>query len=88
MFIIIRIAELIAYNSSVTYRDIYVRMQIAINPYIDTTASNIVTKLCSEGSVQYRTLMLGCHYCQCWQMMGNHNDVLGGTFLHGLLQEL
>ena len=59
MFIIIRIAELIAYNSSVTYRDIYVRMQIAINPYIDTTASNIVTKLCSEGSVNTEPLCWG-----------------------------
>ena len=51
MFIVINISHLITDYLCIAYCGVNVGMRMAVNPCINATVSNIVTKFCSKGSV-------------------------------------
>ena len=87
MLIVIDVAQLVAHDSRVANHGVDIRVRMAVNPHINATVSNEITQFRGESPIQHRAFVLWGHHRQRWQMMRNHNDVLGRTFLNRLLQE-
>ena len=61
---------------------------MAINPHVNTTVGNEITKFCSKAGIDVGTKMLRCHHQPRRQVMGHHNNLLCRTFLDTLLDEV
>ena len=88
VLVVIDVAQLVAHDSRIASHSVDVRMRMAVDPHINATVSNEITEFRGESPIQHRAFVLSGHHRQRWQMMRDHNDVLGRTLLDSLLQEL
>lgn len=87
VLVVIDVTQLVANNSRIANHGVDVRMRMPVYPQINATVSNEIAEFCRESPIQHRAFVLWSHRRQRRQMMCNHNDVLGRTFLDSLLQE-
>ena len=88
MLIIEDIPQLVADYSSLANGSIYIGMGMTIYPYINTTVGYEIAQLRSKGTVDDRILMLRSHHLPCWQVVGNHDDLLSRTLRHAFPDEV